>query len=132
MGLLAYGYWDLVAGEESSTEWMPHTRANWVRLASHKHDGVDSALIPSAYLSLSKSTQTIDSAAWIASGSGYKQTITMPGTLLFDSTLIKFKLSKALDAYDGAIIYPTVIKIAASQYDIYVNDNTIDVVAVYI
>jgi hypothetical protein len=21
MGLLAYGYWDLVAGEESSTEW---------------------------------------------------------------------------------------------------------------
>ena len=132
MALLPYGYYDLVAGEESSTEWMPNTRANWVRMASHQHDGVDSALIPAAYLSLSKSTQTLLAAGWIVAGSGYKQTVTLPGVLVFDSVLMKFKLSKAGDTYDGAIMHPTVIKIAASQYDIYVNDNTIDVLAVYI
>jgi hypothetical protein len=132
MAFLPYGYYDLIAGEESSTEWMPNTRHNWAQVADHIHDGVTSALIPGAYLLLDKTTQTLPAASWAAIGSGFKQTVTLPGVRLYDSTMMSFRINKAGDPYDGSEFYPTIIKVAAAQYDIYVNDNTIDVDVVYI
>jgi hypothetical protein len=130
MGLLAYGYYDLVAGEESSTEWMPNITANVQRLATHSHDGIDSA--PISISSLAKTTRTIPKASWVVDGAGYKQTVAMPSSFTYANTFMAFYISKDGDPYDGSIFYPTTIKTGASQYDIYVSDNTIDVVVVYI
>lgn len=130
MVMLAYGYYDLIAGEESSTEWMPHITANVQRLATHSHDGVDSATLTIS--SLIKGTQTLLNTDWVVDGVGFKQTVTMPGAFTYANSMMSFRLNKAGDPLDGSYVYPTVIPIAAAQYDIYVSDNTINLDVVYI
>lgn len=98
------------------------------RLNDHKHDGVDSvSLTP---YNIAKGTNTISSANWVAVGGGtYKQTITMPTNYLFDESIIKHVVTSGTHA--GKEILATLKKITASSYEIYVNDNTMDLIARY-
>lgn len=130
MAMLPYGYYDVLAGEESSTEWMPHIKENWARIADHDHDGSNSK--PISISALSKTSQTLSSASWAASGAQYKQTVTMPGSFTFANAMMCFFISEAGNPYDGSQFYPTIVKVGISQYDIYVLSNTMDVVVLYI
>lgn len=103
---------------------------NWLRVSAHTHDGVDSELLsPSDF---SKSTATIAAASWAAvtghTGT-YKQTITVPSGYSVDSMQVKFYISSATDT--GQEVHPSVRKVTATTYDVYVNDNTLELVAVY-
>jgi len=127
---LAYGYYDVIAGEESSTIWMPHEKFNWNRIASHKHDGIDSALLTS--MSFAKITQILLSTDWVVSGSGYKQPVSMPVGWLYANTFMRFFINKLGDPFDGAEFYPTAVPTGTNTYDLYCNDNTIGVICIYV
>lgn len=128
--LLPYGYYALIAGEESSTEWMPHDSFNIVRLASHSHDGIDSALLTST--SFTKVSQFLLSTAWVVSGAGYRQLVTMPVGFHYLTSIIRYFVDKAGDPFDDSEFYPTTQWVTASQFWIYVNDNTIGVEVIYL
>jgi hypothetical protein len=90
-------------------------------LNDHTHSGSDSS-------SLAKS-QNILAAGWGADlgGGTRKQTVVLPGALVFDTITMEFRLASTRE-----IIYPRVEKVSATTYDIYTNDPSLQLVAVYI
>lgn len=114
---------------DRGSSWFPDLEHNIERTDSHNHDGDNSEPISAKYIV--KSSATILAAAWGADlgGSSYKQTITLPTGFTFDDTILKFKISGGAD--DGAVIYPTVIKVTGTTYDVYINDNTQAVLVTY-
>lgn len=125
---LSNGYKNPETGDRG-TSWFADLNFDIERLNDHNHDGSNSEQISAKYIT--KSSATIASGAWGADlgGSSYKQTITLPSGFTFDDTEMKFKISGG--ALDGRVFYPTVIKITATTYDIYINDNTQAVLVTY-
>ncbi len=102
----------------------PALEDNWQQVNDHNHDGVNSSLISST--SISKTTKAVLAAGWSSLGGGrWKQTVTLPGVLLYDSVVIT-----CYDTATGDMIYPSIKKASATQFDIYVNDNTLNITAV--
>lgn len=96
------------------------------RLNAHKHDGSDSTLI-SAF-NLDKSSQTLLAAAWtaVAGQAGtYKQTVTLPTGNAMSTILPRF-LNPA-----GDDMLLSVRKVSVNSYDVFINDNTLDVTVIY-
>lgn len=94
---------------------------NMQQLNDHTHDGANSAL-------LALSQQSILSANWVAAPIGgglYRQAITVPVGFQYDTCVVTFKLST------GEVLYPSVERINATSYYVYVNDNTLDLTAYY-
>lgn len=121
---LTYGVKKPESGDRGSVFW-PAMEDNFQQLNDHTHNGTDSAKLTSA--SVTDVVQTIAAASWVAQGGGtYKQTVTMPGGMAYDDFGIVFKLST------GDIIYPSVAKVGASSYDVWINDNTLTLKAVYV
>ena len=104
----------------------PALEGNIQQLNDHTHNGSDSAPLNSG--SITPLFATILSGAWaVVAGTGlYKQTITLPAALAYDSTGFDCRLD------DGTLVYPTVLKVSASQYDIFLNDNTVGMTVLYI
>lgn len=124
MQTLSYGYKKPESGDRGSVFW-PALEDDIQQLNDHSHSGVDSVKLTSS--SVTAVVQTINSASWADQGGGtYKQTVTMPGGMAYDDYGIIFKLSA------GDIIHPTVVKLTASTYDVYINDNTLTIKAVYV
>jgi hypothetical protein len=97
----------------------PALEANWQQVNDHTHNGVNSAHIASG--DITKTTQTILAAGWNDLGGGnYSQTKTLPGSLQYDDVSLSFKDNA------GNIIYPSVVKASATNYTVFVNDNTLD------
>jgi len=95
---------------------------------AHDHDGTDSPLLPTS--SFINTTQAIASGPWAAvSGKPglYKQTVTLPGTLTYDGRGIFFK-----DSTSGHIYNLKVEKVSATTYDVFINDNTVSLTAIYV
>jgi len=102
----------------------PALEDNIDRLNSHNHDGSNSSKIPTS--SLTHATQSIPAGSWaLVAGGLYKQTVTLAASLNFDNLSLQFRLSS------GDLVYPTVVRVSTSQYDIYLNDNTETLTAVY-
>jgi hypothetical protein len=94
---------------------------------AHNHNGTNSALIDAK--NITKGSNTILAASWAAvSGQSgtYKQTVTLPSGYTMGSITMCF-----YDNTTGHQFYPTIEKVSSSTYDIYVNDNTLVVKAVY-
>lgn len=128
MVTLSYGYKKPVNGDRGSV-WFPALEDNITRLNTHSHDGSDSALLH--ITSISRTTQDIAAGSWAHQGGGtYKQTITMPGSLLFADVGTKFYINGGSD--DGAEISPTVVRASINTYDVYVNDNTLALKVLYL
>ncbi len=71
-------------------------------------------------------TQSILSAAWASQGSGqYRQTVTLPGALTFDTIAMQFRTSA------GVQVHPTIEKVSSTSYYIYTNDSTLTYTALY-
>ncbi len=95
------------------------SNANWMN--NHTHNGTDSQF-------LSGTTQNILAASWSAAPIGgglYVQTVTVPSGFSYDQCQIWFKLSS------NEYVYPSVERVSATQYKVYVNDNTLNLIANY-
>lgn len=118
--ILSYGY-KLPADPDTGDVWFPALAFDITRLNSHSHNGTDSA-------PLSSTTQSILAAAWVAAPIGgglYRQLVTLPGTLQYDTIEMWFKLSS------GEYVYPSVERASANTYYIYTNNNTLQYTASY-
>lgn len=108
-------------------DWWTQLEDNITQLNSHDHDGTDSEQISTN--NLSKSTGSIASGSWSAvSGEAgtYKQTVTVPTGYTVDLTDIKFYITSS-----GIQIHPSVRKVTATTYDVFINDNSLSLTAVY-
>ena len=96
------------------------------QLDGHLHDGNDSSLIPTS--SLNYTTQSLLAASWVSLGEGnYRQLVTMPGGLLFNDRVLSFR-----NTANGYIIHPSVEKVAANTYYVYINDNSVGLTVHYL
>lgn len=116
--ILTYGFKKPANPDTGATFW-DDLAFDIQQTNDHTHNGVNSAPLVK--------NQTISSGAWGSDlgGGKYKQTITLPGSLTYDTIGISHRIAS------GHLAYPTVEKVSSTTYDIYTNDNTISFVAVY-
>ena|ERR1700692_470620 len=121
---LTYGFKKPQTGDNGSV-FFPALEGNFQQLNDHTHNGTNSALLPTA--SLAVTTQAIASGGWSSQGGGtYRQLVTLPGGLQFDAIVISMR-----DAATGNYINPTIEKVSATTYYVYINDNTLNLTAYY-
>jgi hypothetical protein len=121
---LSYGFKKPQDGDRGST-FFDDLEADIQQLNDHTHNGTNSSLL--SIQAITVTTQAISSASWAAQGGGtYKQTVTLPGTLTYDAIGMEFRITSSKH-----VIYPTIEKVSSTTYDIYTNDNSIGVTAIY-
>lgn len=123
---LSYGYKQPQAGDFGST-FFPALEDDIVQLNGHNHNGVNSALITPPSFSLTQ--QSISSLLWLAvdAGGNFRQLITMPGSITFDTRMIFMR-----DAASGSYYDLTIEKNSANTYYVYINDSTVNLTAYYV
>ena len=73
---------------------------NWLRMSDHRHDGIDSVkLNPYAIITTELS---IPSGAWVADGSRFKNTVTVPGAYDMPSWTTPARPTLAFSIVDSA------------------------------
>ena len=120
MTTLSMGY-QKPANNDTGDIFFTAMAANIQALNDHTHDNVTSKF-------LNSTSQNILSANWAAApigGGVYRQLMTVPTGYSFDQCEIWFRLST------GQNVYPSVERVSASTYYIYVNDNTLAITAFY-
>lgn len=121
---LSYGFLKPQTGDKGSV-WFPALEADIQQLNDHNHNGVNSAPIQSS--SIVATTQALSSAGWVSVGGGlFRQLVMMPGAMQYDNFFINAKLTTS-----GAQYFPTIEKVTANTFYIYVNDNSLDVTVYY-
>lgn len=106
--------------------WCSDLEDNITRVNSHIHDGSDSEQIPPKYIL--KPTATLSSGSWsavVGQAGTYKQTVSLPSGYTMTSVEIKF-----LDP-NGHPLMLSVEKVSSTSFDVFINDNSINVTAVY-
>lgn len=131
MTLTTYGYkrpddGDLAKGANG---WFAQLVYNINRLDSHNHDGANSpSLTLGAFVPY---TSAILAANWAVSGSGYKQTITVPaGVTEVNDYNMKF-IFTAPAGKVGEVAYLNYDRLTSTTYDVYCSDNTAAFTAIY-
>ena len=128
MQTLTYGLQRPDNGDKGSI-FFPALYDNITQLDSHSHNGVNSPKLSTA--SITNSTQSIDKTNWAAVGDGtgrFAQNVTMPGGLDYDVNHIIFH--NAASPY--FLMHLDIEKVSTTVYKVYINDNTIDLTAVYL
>lgn len=98
----------------------PAMEDNIQQLNDHTHNGVNSSKLPGS--SLEPTTQVLLAAGWVLVANGhYNQTATLPGGLLYDKVTLRFRLNST-----GHDVFPTVLKASATQYTVYFDDPSLD------
>lgn len=125
---LTYGRVKPETGDKGSV-FFPALEDNIDLDDSHTHDGVDSPLL--SVSSISVISQTAANASWSLVANGiYKQTITLPGAFTeVDNVSKQFKIKTGGAA--GEYVYLHHKRISATTFDLYINDNTVDVLIIY-
>lgn len=123
---LTYGFKKPQAGDFGST-FFPALEADIQQINDHNHDGSNSALLTPPSFSMTQ--QSILAAAWVVidPGSNYRQLVTMPGSLQYDTRVVRMR-----DAASGDYLELTIEKASATTYYVYINDNTVSLTAYYI
>ncbi len=113
MNTLSYGYKKPQNPDKGDTVF-PALETNIQQLNDHDHDGSDSAPLYTHQV-------TAAAGAWVSSGSGgmYRQVITMPGSLVYDTTDIWARRST------GERAYPAMERIDSASFYLYTNDNSL-------
>jgi hypothetical protein len=104
---------------------------NFDILNDHTHDGSDSEQIPSS--NLSKGSVNLSSGDWgslLSDGSGYKQTVTLPGSYTLANCTLRFRVrtGSKLNKY----IHPTMLPLSLTQFEVVVNDSSLDLEVLFI
>lgn len=125
MLILSYGFKKPETGDKGSV-FFPALEFDIQQLNDHTHNGVNSALIQSS--SIVATTQALLSASWVSVGGGrFRQLVMMPGAMQYDNQGILAKLTVS-----GDQIYPTIEKVTANTFYIYINDSSLDVTVYYL
>lgn len=128
MQTLSYGYKN-PENTDYGAVWFPALNFNIVRLNSHNHDGVNSPFL--APSSVTKPTSVILAAAWVAVAGQtgtYRQSVAVPaGVAEISNYFIQFYITS-----NGYRLDPTVERIDATHFYVYVNDNTLAITALYV
>lgn len=120
MHLTTYGYERPDNGDTGDIFWNALI-FNINQTNDHNHDGVTSAPLASR-------SGSVAAASWVAApigGGVYRQLITLPVGLSYDTCSIWFKLST------GEYVYPSVERASATTFYVYTNDNTKTYTAFY-
>ena len=125
MQTLSYGYLQPEDGDLSPV-WFPALAANWGKVATHDHNGTNSRPIDPAGIDKVNFTQTIlaaQSGGWIDDGGGnYHKTIQVPsGITELNNYFIKFMKDTTFD-----LLYLGMTRLTSQTYNVYSNDNTLD------
>lgn len=124
MQTLSYGFKKPQTGDKGDV-FFPALEDNIQQINDHTHDGNTSAKITSS--SVNATTSTITSGNWVSLGSGnYRQLVTMPGALQYNNYVIQAKITSS-----GHQINPTIEKVSATTFYVYVNDNTLNLTLYY-
>lgn len=118
---LTHGFQKPQNGVDAGSAWFPAMEANIQKMNDHTHNLTDSA-------QLAVASTAILAANWAVAPIGgglYYQTITMPTGFLYDVTDMWFRLST------GEIIFPTIVRLTATTYNIFINDSTLNVTVFY-
>lgn len=127
MTITTYGYKNPDIGDRAkgTTGWMASYNFNVTRFDGHSHNGVDSALLTIS--SITALTQSISSASWGSSGNTYKQTVTVPAAVVeINNVIVKF-----INGANGHIMPLHYVRLTATTYDLFCNDNTVNLTAAY-
>ena len=126
---LTYGRKKPSDGDKGSS-WFDDLENNIDIDDAHSHDGVTSTAIPAQ--NIGKGTSAIANASWVAvSGQQgtYSQTISLPSGVTMLNMIPKFQINNGADL--GDLIHPTIRQISVTSYEIFINDNSLDVLATY-
>lgn len=126
---LLYGYKKPRAGEPGRIFFVT-LEENWTRIASHNHDGSSSAKISSA--SILGEQGAVSSSAWqaVAGQPGtYRQAVTLPANMEYAKVAITFYKNAA--DFCQLMLSTERVPGSTTQYYVYSNDNTLNLVAVY-
>lgn len=122
--ITTFGYFVPADGDRGQTLF-DALEANWQRVNDHSHNGVNSAKLSSA--SIASTSQAISSANWALHTNGlYRQLISTVGGLLYENYNLMFR-----DSSNGDHLFLDTEKVGASQYYVYINDNTKDLTVSY-
>lgn len=127
MQTLSFGYLKPETGDKGSV-WFPALEDNIQQLNDHTHDGITSSKISAG--AIEALTQTLTFGNWnlVVAGT-YRQLVTMPGALQFDTAPKRFVLDTA--PYVGHEIFPSIEKVTANTFYVYINNNTLNLKVIY-
>ncbi len=126
---LSYGYIKPITGDTGATFWS-NLEADITQLNSHSHNGIDSAILSSTSITPVADTTSIVAVNWVLVSLGtYRMAVTTPPSISFDSYGLSFQITNGTDV--GARVFPTVVKISATSYYVYTNDNTVNMTVLY-
>ena len=117
---LTFGYEKPDSSVKGDVFWEALER-NIQRMNDHNHDGATGSFI-------SSSLEPVSADNWGADlgNSTYRQLITLPNERLFDDTRIEVRKST------GEIVYADIVKVSATTFYLYTNDNSASYVISYV
>lgn len=108
--------------------WYSDLEFNIDRVDAHSHNGTDSVALPSS--TITKSTQDVLAANWSSQGEGnYKQTLTLPLGYNWNDSQIRFYVNGG--PADGQEVLLSVKRVSTNTFDVFINDNSLELKAVY-
>ena len=116
---------------DRGSSWFDDLETNIALNDAHTHDGVTSPLLPSK--NISKPTTTLLAASWsaVAGENGtYKQTVSTPSGVTVAAMIVKFAVNSAGGEF-GNQLFLTVRRVTDLTYDVFINDNSLEVLATY-
>jgi hypothetical protein len=118
---LSHGYEKPTNPTTGDVFWQAMER-NIQRMNDHNHDG------DTGGPQLASVTSDVLAANWGADlgGGTYRQLITMPNPMAFDTTRLEVRRST------GEVAYPDMVKVSASTFYIYTNAPTVSYVISYV
>lgn len=133
-----YGYLNPSSGDLSkgTNGWMAQYNFNVLRQDGHSHNGIDSVLL--TFSSITPATVVAPAGSWVNStggsglpASGYMQAVTVPAAI---SEINNFNV-KFLVNSNGSRQYQELelfyARITGTTFNLYCNDNSIDVLCVF-
>jgi hypothetical protein len=124
---LSFGYIKNQTGDKGSVFW-PDLEFNIQRINDHSHNGVNSAKLTTA--SIDALTNNVLAAGWepvVDQLGTFKQTVTSPAGVNLDKHYPRFK-----NEATGEVLFLSFVQLNDSQYDVYINDNTVALQVAYV
>lgn len=120
MNTLSYGI-QKPQNSDTGDIFFPALASNAQIQNDHTHDGLTSP-------PLASQSQSVLHANWSVApigGGVYFQLVAVPAGLSFDTCQVWFKLST------GQYVFPSVERVSSTTYNVFINDNTLDLTAYY-
>lgn len=119
MIILAYGIPQPTTGDRGSV-FFPALEQVIQRLASHNHDGNNTALIAAAFVQIGSVVAPAVSWSLVSPGK-YEQTVTLPANYLYDNCEFQVRLDSTKE-----IVYPKIERVASNQVKLTASTDAFD------